>query len=288
MNYKKNIMKLIRFIPLLAFLIWVSALSFMSCKNDKPAATNDTTKTSTTTQTAPATAGAPAAITLNDKAKKGQLLYYNTSLGKVKVACATCHADGSPKTQGNQIRQGHTLAGVASRTATWNGMYKGDNLKKYAYGASLCAAIFQGRAEGNIDKALSADEVDALDEYFSAITSASGAMTSNLKIQWAAKVMTKPEDSPDPNVAKPIIKAIMKLPGDPKAGETVFAQSCGTCHSVKDKKIGPPMVKAAKDMNYVAQTVRFGSGAMAFYAKDILSDQQIADAIAFIQSQLGK
>jgi mono/diheme cytochrome c family protein len=281
-------MKILRFIPLLALVVWASAISFTGCKKEDQAVKSiDTTKTAPATQ--PATSpGTSSEVVLNDKAKKGQLLFFNTSLGKVKVACATCHTDGTPKTQNNQIRQGHTLAGVASRTATWNGMYKGDNLKKYAYGASLCVAIFQGRADGDIDKALSADEVDALNEYFSAINGASGAMTSNLKIQWAAKVMTKQEDSPDPNIAKPIVKAIMKLPGDPAAGETIFGKSCGTCHSIKDKKIGPPMAKAAKDMNYVAQTVRFGSGNMAFYAKDVISDQQIADAIAYIQSQLGK
>jgi mono/diheme cytochrome c family protein len=281
-------MKTIRFIPLFVLFFFVSTLFLQSCKKDeKPAVTTDSTKTSTTTSpAAPSTTGSDVAM--NDKAKKGQLIFYNTSFGKVRVACATCHADGTSKTQGNLIRQGHTLAGVASRTATWNGMYKGDNLKKYAYGASLCAAVFQNKAEGNIDQSLSADEAEALNEYYAAINSASEAMTSNLKIQWAAKVMTKDEDTPDPTVAKPVVKAIMKLAGDPKTGETVFGQSCGACHSINDRKVGPPMVKAAKDMNNVAQTVRFGSGHMAFYAKDILSDQQIADVIAYIQSQLGK
>jgi len=281
-------MKIFRFIPILVLLILVSALSLTSCKNEKPAATTDTTKTSTTTQTTPATPGTTSSVTLNDKAKKGQLLYYNTSLGKRKVACANCHTDGSSKTQDHQIRQGHTLAGVTGRTSTWNGMYKGDNLKKNAHGASLCAAIFQHRADiTTVGNALSADEVDGLNEYLAAINSAPGAMTSDLKIQWVAKP-TFNDDPPNDKLVKPVVKAIMKLPGDPKAGETVFSQSCGTCHSINDKKIGPPMVKAAQDMNNVAQTVRFGTGDMAFYAKDVLSDQQIADAIAYIQSQLGK
>lgn len=282
-------MKIFRFIPLAALIIWISALTFQSCnKTEKPAVT--TTDSSKTAAAAPSSTPAEASNTviLNDKAKKGQLLYYNTSLGKVKVACATCHTDGSPKTQGNQMRQGHTLAGVTSRTATWNGMYKGDNLKKNVYGASLCAAIFLHRADiKTVDKALSADEVDAINEYLTAINTAPGAMTTNLKIQWSGKP-TFSDEAPDDKVAKPAITAVMKLPGDPAKGETVFGASCGTCHTIKDKKIGPPMVKAAKDMNIVAQTVRFGSGSMAFFAKDILSDQQVADAIAYIQSQLGK
>jgi len=278
-------MKIFRIITFHAFFLLIFVFALQSCnKSDKTAATADTTK-APSVQPAP---GASNELTLNDKAKQGQLLYYNTSLGKVKVACATCHSDGSAKTQANQIRMGHTLAGVTSRSETWNGMYKGADLKKYAYGGSLCAAIFQKRADiKTVDKALSADEVDALNEYLAAINSASGAMTSNLKIQWVAKP-TFSDTPPDAKVATPAIKAIMKLPGDPASGEKVFGQSCGTCHSIKDKKIGPPMVKAAQDLNNVAQTVRFGSGDMAFYAKDILSDQQIADAIAYIQTQLGK
>ena len=139
----------------------------------------------------------------------------------------------------------------------------------------------------SIDKTFSADDVDALNEYLTAINSSPGAMTSNLKIQWVGKP-TFSDAAPDAKVAAPAVKAIMKLPGDPTAGEKVFSQSCGTCHTIKDRKIGPPMVKAAQDMNNVAQTVRFGSSAMAFYAKDVLSDQQIADAIAYIQSAMGK
>ena len=278
-------MKIFRFIPLLAFFVLISTLALESCsKTDKPVVTVDSTKVTSPNQPAPAASG----LTLNDKAKKGQLIYYNASLGKVKVACATCHADGTSKTQDNLIRQGHTLAGVTSRTATWNGMYKGADLKKYAYGASFCATIFQYRADiKTIDKTFSADDVDALNEYLTAINSSPGAMTSNLKIQWVGKP-TFSDAAPDAKVAAPAVKAIMKLPGDPASGEKVFSQSCGTCHTIKDRKIGPPMIKAAQDMNNVAQTVRFGSNSMAFYAKDILSDQQIADAIAYIQSAMGK
>ncbi|MEP7234812.1 MAG: cytochrome c [Ignavibacteriota bacterium] len=280
-------MKIFHSLFLSLFLFTIPALVLESCgKNDqKPTTLTDTAMKQATP--APVPAATPAA-SLSDKAKKGQLLYYNTSLGKVHVACATCHSDGSAKTQANQIRQGHTLAGVTSRSATWNGMYKGENLKTVAYGGALCAAVFQKRSDINsIGKALSTDEVEAINEYLASLNSAPGAITSNLKIQWAGKP-TFSDDAPDQKVAVPAAKAIMKLPGDPKSGESVFNQSCGTCHSISEKKIGPPMVKVAKDMNYVAQVVRFGSGEMAFYSKDIISDQQIADAIAYIQSKLGQ
>ena len=173
-------MKILRFILLAAFIVLISALSLQSCKKDDKTATivADSTKAAN-----PPVAGTPAPaatteVVLNDQAKKGQILYYNTSLGKIKVACATCHSDGSPKSQTTQIRQGHTLAGVTSRTATWNGMYKGEALKKVAYGGALCAAVFQKRADSKtVDKALTADEMSAHKEYLSAIGSDSGART---------------------------------------------------------------------------------------------------------------
>ncbi|MEI8134866.1 MAG: cytochrome c [bacterium] len=274
----KNILR----IPLTVFLLGTLVSFQIGCKKEEQAPkAADSAKS---VSQAPAPSGT---VTLNDKAKQGQLLFYNTSLGKRKVACANCHTDGTPKTSDDMIRQGHPLAGVTSRPSTWNGMYKGADLKKNAYGASLCAAVFQHRADSKtVDKALTPDEVDALNEYLTAIATLPSANPSELKIQWAAKP-TFNDDMPDEKIAKPVVKAIMKLPGDAKTGETVFAKSCATCHSMKDKKVGPPMERAAQDMNLVAQAVRFGSGDMPFYAKDVMSDQQIADALAYIGSQLG-
>jgi mono/diheme cytochrome c family protein len=57
---------------------------------------------------------------------------------------------------------------------------------------------------------------------------------------------------------------------------------------MKEKKVGPPMEKAFEDVQIAAQTIRVGSQAMPFYAKDVLTDQQIADVVAYVQEQLGK
>ena len=283
-------MKALRLSPIAALIIWAGmiAISLDSCKKDEKSAVGsaDSSKIVPTAQTPVLSQGTGAAA-LSDKAKKGQLIYFNTSLGKRKMACATCHSDGTPKTAGSQIRQGHTLAGVTSRKATWNGMYKGDNLKKYAYGGALCAFAFE-KAGTSAENSLSADDIDVLNEYLASLNDQSGAMKTDLKILWAVKPVFKEDAMPDEKIAKPIVKSIMKLAGDPTSGKSVFDQSCGTCHGMTDKKIGPPMTKAAQDMNNVVQTVRFGSGNMAFYAKDILNDQQVADVIAYIQSAMGK
>ena len=66
-------MKIFRFIPLLAFFILISSLALQSCsKTDKPVVTVDSTKVTSPNQPVPAASG----LTLNDKAKKGQLIYY--------------------------------------------------------------------------------------------------------------------------------------------------------------------------------------------------------------------
>ncbi len=257
---------------------------FVGCgkKDEKPASSIEsrvdssmTTKTETTTPDAAPAENAPAA-NLGEKAKAGEKIFMNASLGKIKVSCAKCHS-------GSSMLPGHTLAGVTKRPSTWNGMYKGADLAKNAYGATLCATLFQEKEGG-----LKPDEIASLNEYFAGIENAPGAMTSALTIKWAAKPTLKKEEMIDEKISKPIIKDIMKLPGDVTKGQTVFTKSCASCHDFKTAKIGPPMADAAQDMNFVVSAVRFGSDAMPFFAKDVLSDQQIADVIAYIQATMGK
>ncbi len=279
----------------LVAIVAISLLGLQSCKkDDKPQSAEQKVDSAmknqpaATTTTDTSKAAAASSMTLNDKAKKGQAIFYNAGFGKMKASCAMCHSDGTDKTKDGHTRPGHTLAGVASRTATWNGMYKGEDLKKNAYGARMCAAGFQERAAGNMEKALSADEVDALNEYFAAINANPGAMTNNLSIKWVTKPVFSEDEQLDEKLTKPAVKAIMKLPGDPGKGQTVFQAACASCHDIKAKKVGPSMVDAAQDMNFVAQSIRCGSMAMPFFAKDVLNDQQIADVVAYIQSSVGK
>ena len=226
-----------------------------------------------TTETAPA---APA----GDAGSAGAKLFTSTSLGKVKSSCASCHSAGGSD---SRIKAGHTLAGVTKRTSTWNGMYKGTELEKNAYGANLCATLFQQKKGG-----LSATEVSSINEYLKSLEAAPGAMTKNLTIQWAAKPPLKFEESIDEKVAKPILKTIMRTRGDAKTGENVFAQSCANCHSFKEKLVGPKFTAdIAGEAEIVASAIRFGYNAMPFFAKDKLSDQQVADVVAYIQETAG-
>jgi cytochrome c2 len=283
---------------LLAFasLILSTTVMLSGCKKETPATTtSDTTQTapaaSSTTTTAPASA--PTDTTkqagFSGKALVGQKLFYSTSLGKLKISCSSCHTDGQATTQDDRIRSGHTLVGVTSRTATWNGMFKAADLKKYAYGGALCAAVYEKSADnGDYTKGLSPDQADALNEYFTAIATVPNAKTKNLTIQWATKPAFRDEDNVDDKPATAAAKAILKLPGDANSGQVLFTKTCQYCHAMTEKKIGPSFKDAMKDINFAAKTLRVGSNAMVFYGKDILTDQQCSDILAYIQQQLGE
>ncbi len=241
----------------------------------------DTGKQAAPSQTAQSSAA------LSGLALAGQKIFYNTGYGSIKDACASCHSDGQSTTKDARLRAGKTLVGVTSRTSTWNGAFKGEALAKSAYGATMCAVMYQHKGD-DLGTAIPKADIEALNAYFDAIKNNPGAMTGNLNIAWVTKPALHEEDEIDLKAATAAAKKIMMLPGDPIAGKSIFTNTCLYCHEMNEKKVGPPMAKEMEDPRMAAQSVRCGSGAMPFYTSDILSDQQIADAIAYVQQQLGK
>ena len=233
----------------------------------------------------PQTASASAAI--SGLALAGQKIFYSTSYGKIKDACASCHTDGLPTTKDARLRCGHTLVGITSRASTWNGVFKSDALQKNAYGATMCAAMYEHKGD-DVGTVMPKADIDALNAYFDAIKNNPGGITSDLKIAWVTKPAIHEEDNIDEKAATAAAKKIMMLPGDPAAGKVVFTNTCQYCHEMKEKKVGPALATEMDDPRAAAESVRCGSGAMPFYTSDILSDQQIADVIGYIQQQLGK
>jgi mono/diheme cytochrome c family protein len=238
----------------------------------------DTAKSISSPQTSTAVSGLALA---------GQKIFYSTSYGKIKDACASCHADGHPATKDTRIRAGHTLVGITSRTSTWNSTFKGDALAKNAGGATMCAVMYQHKGD-ELATVIPKADIDALNAYFDAIKNNPGAIASNLNIAWVTKPALHEEDNIDVKAATTAAKKIMMLPGDPGAGKAVFTNACQYCHEMNESKVGPAMSKEMDDPRAAAMSVRCGSGAMPFYTSDILSDQQIADVLAYIQQQLEK
>ncbi len=220
-------------------------------------------------------------------AAAGQKIFYSTTYGKIKDACASCHTDGLPTTKDTRIRSGHTLVGVTNRTTTWNGQFKGDALAKNAFGGTMCAVMYLHKSDA-IATVMSKGDIDALNAYLEAIKNNPDAITGNIKIKWVTKPALHEDDKIDEKAANSAAKAIMMLPADPAAGKDTYDRTCAYCHSMTEKKVGLPLNKGMETPQIGARSVRCGSAAMPFYTKDILTDQQIADVIAYIQQQLGK
>ncbi len=78
--------------------------------------------------------------------------------------------------------------------------------------------------------------------------------------------------------------------GDPVAGKTVFVANCGTCHTLADAgtsgTIGPNLDDSQPSAELVLDRVTNGAGAMPPFA-DTLSEQQIADVVAYVSQTAG-
>ena len=254
-----------------------------------PAKTDSLSKQSAvdTSKQGSSSPAANQAASITGLALAGQKIFYNTKYGNIKDACASCHSDGQAATKDTRLRAAHTLVGITSRQSTWNGAFKGDALLKNAYGATMCAVMYQHKGD-DIATAIPKADIDALNAYYDAIKNNANSIATNLKIQWITKPAVHEEDKFDVKAANSAAKAIMMLPGDPASGKDPFTHTCAYCHAMKEKQVGPSLSESMKDVQIAVRSVRCGSGAMPFYGKDILTDQQIADVIAYIQEQLGK
>jgi mono/diheme cytochrome c family protein len=273
----------------LLFATCLSALAaYYGCsKNEQGAPNIDSGAKNAVVDSAKQAPAQSSTSSMSNLALSGQKIFYSTTYGKIKDACASCHVDGEPTTKDTRLRPGHTLVGITRRNSTWNGAFKGEALEKNAYGATMCAVMYEHKGD-DLATVIPKSDIEALNAYFDAIKNNPGPITSDLKIAWVTKPAAHEEDKIDEEAATAAAKKIMMLPGDPVAGKDIFTRSCQYCHEMNEKKVGPPMAKEMDDPRAAAKSVRCGSGAMPFYTSDILSDQQIADAIAYVQQQLGK
>ncbi len=77
-------------------------------------------------------------------------------------------------------------------------------------------------------------------------------------------------------------------PGDPTRGEALYRSKCYGCH-VPEAKVGPAQdtldfkVRYA-DSDTIASLIRAGRQPMPAFTEQMLSEQELADIIAYIQS----
>jgi mono/diheme cytochrome c family protein len=87
--------------------------------------------------------------------------------------------------------------------------------------------------------------------------------------------------------------AILDLTGDAAAGATVYSTICATCHGVNGEGLElfatPPLVSTTKTDEEIVEVILTGNDlGMASAADYLLSDQDVADVLAYIRDGLGQ
>jgi mono/diheme cytochrome c family protein len=227
---------------------------------------------------------------MSDKAQLGRELFHDpTFKGTIDpskatgLACANCHADfDDTANPDGVIRAGHSVVGVPHRGEAKGGMIKGPDFARAAGGGGFCYEHFLQRIPG--DKvnptAIPAEHAEALMAYFEAISG------DNKGPQFEIAML-------DDDAKKAAGEKIGAMSGDSSNGWGLFGRACVTCHPGPSKAgIGPQLVRsrAPRDIDKAierwATKIRGGGFLMPFYAPDILSDQDVADILAFLRQEL--
>lgn len=232
---------------------------------------------------------------LGEKAQLGRELFHDpTFKGTIspKVAtglsCADCHADFDEEAEPDGlIRAGHSVIGVPQRGSAKGGMISGANFARAAGGGGFCYEHFlqKVRPDKVNPTAIPAEHAEALMAYFKAISG------DNKGPQFEMEML-------DDDAKTAAGEKIAAMPGDTENGWKLYGRACVTCHPTPKKggigiQIMRPGGRLPRDINKTtarwAKTIRGGgSTLMPFYASDILSDQDIADIVAFLREQLEK
>lgn len=228
---------------------------------------------------------------LGDKAQLGRELFHDpTFKGTLKpksisgLSCADCHADFDEAAKPDGlIRAGHSVIGVPSRGEAKGGMIKGADFARAAGGGGFCYQHFlQKIAPDKVDAtAIPAEHAEALMAYFEAISG------DNKGPQFEIEML-------DEEAKTEAGEKIAAMPGDTEKGWKLFGQACAVCHPTPFKGgIGIQILRTRpprdidKTITRWAKVIRGGGSLiMPFFASDILSDQDIADILAFLREQM--
>ena len=232
--------------------------------------------------------GTAAKSEITPQAQLGRELFHDPSFGGTidsnkasGMSCATCHADFDEEQEPDgQIRTGHSIIGVRNRGKSQWAKVTPAIFERAAGGAGFCYQRFLQRIpESKIDpSAIPEAQAKALMAYFDYISI--DKKSPKVKLQGISK-----------DASKITANQILKINGNVKNGWKIYARACASCHA-KPKKggIGPQMVKSRppanlqKRLHKIASYVRAGGYTMPAMGVEKLSDQAIADILAFISN----
>lgn len=232
---------------------------------------------------------------LSDQAQLGRELFHDpTFKGTIKpgnksgyatgLSCSDCHADFDESTNPDGlIRAGHSMIGVPYRGKTKREGISGANFARAAGGGGFCYEHFLKRIPKDKvnSTAIPAEHAEALMAYFEAISG------DNKGPEFELMMLL------DNDAKKAVGEKIAAMRGDSNRGWELFGLACIVCHPAANKAgIGPQLVRsrAPRDIDRTmarwAIKIRAGGSLMPFYAPDILSDQDIADILAFLRQEI--
>ena len=227
---------------------------------------------------------------MSDKAQLGRELFHDSTFkgtlspdGKkaaTGLSCANCHADfDETEKPDGLIRAGHSVIGVPKRGSAKGGMISGANFARAAGGGGFCYEHFLQRvAPADVNPtAIPEEHAEALMAYFDAISG--DKKGPQFEIQML-----------DDDAKAAAGEKIAAMKGDAKNGWQLFGRACVVCHPTPKKAgIGSQLVRSRPPRNIDSTMIRWatkirgGGSLMPFYASDILSDQDIADILAFLR-----
>ena len=227
---------------------------------------------------------------ISEQAQLGRELFYDPSFGgtlepkKISgLACADCHADfDEDANPDGKIRAGHSIIGVPHRGEAKGGMIKADIFRRAAGGGGFCYQHFLQRVPADkVDPtAIPEKQAEALMAYFEHVSG------ENKGPQFELRMLDK-------EAANAAAEKIVAMEGDAKKGWTLYSRACNDCHPTARKPgIGTQLVRRRPPSNMqktllkYAGKIRGGGFIMPFYSEDKLSDQEIADILAFIEREM--
>lgn len=98
----------------------------------------------------------------------------------------------------------------------------------------------------------------------------------------SAPAATKPAASPA--ATSPAGGTPTPAGGNVAAGQTVFQQSCNSCHPNGNAGVGPALRGKNLSADRITTQVRNGGGGMPAFSSSQIGDQQLNDLVAYVQS----
>ncbi len=90
--------------------------------------------------------------------------------------------------------------------------------------------------------------------------------------------------APAPSAAPTSDPTAPAVAADVTAGKAVFDQNCNTCHPGGDRGVGPALKGRNLSADRITRQVRNGGGSMPAFSASQISDPQLNDLVAYVQS----